>query len=393
MSSSSDIYSQKQKWKIGLILVALLIGIISLSYTSKLVNKLAEEERKKVELWAEGTRILADPSGDAGGLGFILEVIKNNETVPVILTDENNNIISYRNLDSLKALDSTYLKEQIVQMRSVHDPIEVSLANGNKNYIYYENSIILKQLTYYPFVQLAIIFVFVFVAYLAFSSSRRAEQNRVWVGMAKETAHQLGTPLSSMMAWVEILKLKGVEESITNEFEKDLERLTTITERFSKIGSLPQLNATDLKLVLEKAVKYMQTRSPRKVVYNFLFLPDKYIEVALNIPLFEWAIENLCKNAVDAMGASGKMDVVVSLSEKPNEVFIDFTDTGKGVPKSKFKSIFNPGFTTKKKGWGLGLTLVKRIIEEYHQGKIFVKDSKIDEGTTFRIVLQQASKT
>ena len=393
MAINSDIYSQKQRWKIGLILVALLIGGLSLSYTSKLVNKLADEERKKVELWAEGTRILADPTGDAGGLGFILEVIKNNETVPVILADENNNIISYRNLDSLRALDSTYLKAQIIQMRSVHDPIEVSLANGKKNFIYYENSVILTQLRYYPFVQLAIIFVFVLVAYFAFSSSRRAEQNRVWVGMAKETAHQLGTPLSSMMAWVEILKLKGIDQSITDEFEKDLERLTTITERFSKIGSLPQLTSSDLKLVLEKAVQYMQTRSPKKVVYSFTFVPEQSIQVALNIPLFEWAIENLCKNAVDAMGASGKMDVLVSLSEKQNEVNIDFTDTGKGVPKSKFKSIFNPGYTTKKKGWGLGLTLVKRIIEEYHQGKIFVKDSKIDEGTTFRIVLQQVNKT
>lgn len=392
MNITPDIYSQKQRWKAGLIVVALLIGGLSLAYTSKLVNKLAEEERKKVELWAEGTRILADPNSDIGGLGFILEVIKNNETVPVILADEYNGIISYRNLDSIRALDTTYLKEQIIQMRSVHDPIEVSLANGKKNYIYYENSIILKQLRYYPFVQLAIILVFAIVAYFAFSSSRRAEQNRVWVGMAKETAHQLGTPLSSLMAWVEILKSKGIDKSITDECEKDLERLNTITERFSKIGSLPQLTPTDLKDVLHTSIEYMRTRSPRKVIYNFTSLVDKPLFVPLNIPLFEWAIENLCKNAVDAMGASGKIEVVVSLSEKEKEVYIDFSDSGKGIPKSKFNSIFNPGFTTKKKGWGLGLTLVKRIIEEYHQGKIFVKDSKINEGTTFRIELQQSEK-
>jgi signal transduction histidine kinase len=389
LSRNSDIYSQKQKWKLGLIVVALLIGGLSLIYTSKLVSKLAEEERKKVELWAEGTRILADPESDMGGLGFILEVIKNNETVPVILADENNNIISYRNFDSLKALDTTYLNEQIALMRSVHEPIEVSLANGKKNFIYYENAIILKQLKYYPFVQLAIIVVFVLVAYFAFSSSRRAEQNRVWVGMAKETAHQLGTPLSSMMAWIEILKTKGVEKSITDEFEKDIERLNTITERFSKIGSLPQLNAVNLGEVLQNSINYMRTRSPRKVIYSFNWMANQQISVLINIPLFEWAIENLCKNAVDAMEASGKIDVVVSLSEKEDEVYIDFSDTGKGITKSKFKTIFNPGYTSKKKGWGLGLTLVKRIIEEYHKGKIFVKDSKINEGTTFRIVLKQ----
>jgi signal transduction histidine kinase len=194
------------------------------------------------------------------------------------------------------------------------------------------------------------------------------------------------------MAWIEILKSKGIDKSITDELEKDVERLNTITERFSKIGSLPQLTSNDLKEVLYTSIQYMRTRSPRKVIYNFTFLADKTVFVPLNIPLFEWAIENLCKNSVDAMGASGKIDVVVTLSEKENEVYIDFSDTGKGVPKSNFKSIFNPGFTTKKKGWGLGLTLVKRIIEEYHQGRIFVKDSKTNEGTTFRIILQQSEK-
>lgn len=391
MNLKTDIYSQKQRWKLGLLITAVLIGLLSLGYTSQLVNKLAEEERKKVELWAEGTRILADPSGDGGGLGFILEVIKNNETVPVILADEYDNIISQRNLDSIKVLDTAFLKQQIIQMRSVHDPIEVSLANGKKNYIYYENSIILKQLTYYPFIQLAIIFLFIMVAYFAFSSSRKAEQNQVWVGMAKETAHQLGTPLSSMMAWTEILKTKGVDASITDELEKDIHRLNTITERFSKIGSIPQLIPENLVEALENSINYMRTRSPKKVIYNVTFPLNKPIIVELNIPLFEWSIENLCKNAVDAMGASGKIDVAVTLPENSNEVYIDFTDTGKGIPKSKFESIFKPGFTTKKKGWGLGLTLVKRIIEEYHNGKIFVKASKIDGGTTFRIILKQSA--
>lgn len=392
MNLKTDIYSQKQRWKLGLLITAVLIGLLSLGYTSQLVNKLAEEERKKVKLWAEGTRILADPVGDGGGLEFILEVIKNNETVPVILADEYDNIISQRNLDSIKALDTTFLKQQIIQMRSVYEPIEVSLANGKKNYIYYENSIILKQLRYYPFVQLAIIFLFIMVAYFAFSSSRKAEQNQVWVGMAKETAHQLGTPLSSMMAWTEILKTKGVDHTITDELEKDIHRLNTITERFSKIGSIPQLIPENLLEALGNSINYMRTRSPKKVIYNVSFPANQSIIVELNIPLFEWTIENLCKNAVDAMGASGKIDVVVAVSENNNnEVFIDISDTGKGIPKSKFESIFKPGVTSKKKGWGLGLTLVKRIIEEYHNGKIFVKSSKIDSGTTFRIILKQST--
>lgn len=382
-----NIYARKQLWKLFLLLAALLIGIVSLWYTNQLVKKLSEEEKKKVELWAQGTRHLANLSEDAGDISFVFEVIKNNTTVPVILADQDDNVISFRNLDSLNAADPQYLKKQIALMRSQHEPIEIALYNGQIHHIYYKDSILLTQLKYYPYFQLGVIALFLAVSYLAFSASRKAEQNQVWIGMAKETAHQLGTPLSSLIAWIEYLKLKGGDTEHTREIEKDVERLKTITERFSKIGSSPILKKENVTDVLRHSVGYIRTRVSEKVSFEFSGATDLPIYAPMNIPLFEWVIENLLNNAVDAMSGEGKISI--ALTDQQQFVYIDISDTGKGVPKSAYKTIFKPGYTTKSRGWGLGLSLAKRIIEEYHSGHIFVKSSEVNKGTTFRIVLNK----
>ncbi|MCB0429605.1 MAG: HAMP domain-containing histidine kinase [Flavobacteriales bacterium] len=338
-----------------------------------------------MELWAQGTRKIADTSDDAGDISILFDVIQNNETVPVILTDEEGNVNSWRNLDSVRAQDPAYLKHMIEVMKEEHPPIEVDLIKG-KNYVYYRNSTILMQLKYYPLVQLAVISLFIVVSYFAFSSSRKAEQNQVWIGMAKETAHQLGTPLSSLVAWLELLKLKGVDDSTTAELQKDVSRLETITERFSKIGAIPKLDRTNLMEVLRNTMTYMQSRSPRKVSFD-IHSKEEAVHAPINAPLFEWVVENLIRNAVDAMSGEGKLNITVT--DQLQYVYIDVSDTGKGIPKSQYKSVFQPGFTTKKTGWGLGLSLSKRIIENYHKGKIFVKQSDSGKGSTFRIVLKK----
>jgi two-component system, sporulation sensor kinase D len=321
-----------------------------------------------------------------GDISFVFEVIKNNTTVPVILTNEKNEIISFRNLDSLKASDPEYLRMQLKKMSQQRPPIIIALLNGQKNYIYYKDSTLLTQLRYYPFFQLAVIGLFLFVSYLAFNASRNAEQNQVWIGMAKETAHQLGTPISSLRAWIELLKMKGSDKGYHPEIEKDLERLQTIADRFSKIGSAPKLKEHNLLIVLEHAIDYIKNRTSEKVKFRISSsLDESSIEVPLNIPLFEWVVENLFKNAIDAMNGAG--NISVHISNMKDMVYIDISDTGKGIPKSKFKTIFKPGYTTKSRGWGLGLTLVKRIVEDYHAGQIFVKQSEINKGTTFRIIL------
>ncbi len=380
-----NIYSQKQTWKRLLFVTAALIGISSLVYTDRLVKQLAQEEENKVKLWARATELLANSADDNIDISFVFEVIRDNETVPVILTDQKETIISVRNLDSLKSLDTSYVKEQLALMKEQHEPIEVGLIAGEKNLIFYRNSKLYYSLKYYPYVQLGVISLFILVSYIAFSTSRRAEQNQVWVGMAKETAHQLGTPISSLLAWMEHLRAKGVDEQTLIEIGQDLKRLETITERFSKIGATPKLELKNIAQVMEESVNYMKLRSSKKVVYNFNPGNTSDINVPMNIPLFEWVIENLCRNAIDAMNGAGT--ITVEMEAKEGQVFIDVSDTGKGMPKSKFKTVFEPGFTTKQRGWGLGLSLTKRIIENYHSGKIFVKNSVTDKGTTFRIIL------
>lgn len=380
-----NIYTKKQTWKRLLFVTAAIIGISSLVYTDRLVKQLAQEEENKVKLWASATELLANSADENIDISFVFEVIRDNETVPVILTDQNENIISARNLDSLKSLDPDYLKQQLAVMKEQREPIEVVLVDGEKNLIFYQNSKLYYSLKYYPYVQLGVISLFIFVSYLAFSTSRRSEQNQVWVGMAKETAHQLGTPISSLLAWMEHLRAKGVDDETIKEITRDLTRLETITERFSKIGATPKLDPKPIAEVMEDSINYMKSRSSKKVIFNFNSGNTAGQNVPLNVPLFEWVIENLCRNAIDAMNGAGTISVEMEAKEK--EVVIDISDTGKGLPKSKFKTIFEPGFTTKKRGWGLGLSLTKRIIENYHSGKIFVKNSVVEKGTTFRIIL------
>ncbi len=364
--------------------VAVIIGISSLWITNRLVKKLSDEERKKVELFAESYRQLSHIDNLNQDISFIFQVIHNNETVPVIITDSVDHILFTRNLDSLKLKDTTYLAEKLAQMKEHCTPIEITVS---KQFVYYEDSTLLVQLIYYPYIQLAVIFLFILVAYLAFSSSRKAEQNQVWVGMAKETAHQLGTPISSLMAWVELLSLKKIDLDILEEVGKDVKRLEIVAERFSKIGSATTLTPTNIVEIIQNVIHYMQTRTSAKVEYKFQLRGIQEMMVPVNVPLFEWVIENLCKNAVDAMKGNGTIEI--SLFDQMQVLFIDIKDTGKGIPKSKYKTVFQPGYTTKKRGWGLGLSLSKRIIESYHNGKIFVKSSEINSGTTFRIALKK----
>jgi signal transduction histidine kinase len=381
-----NIYSKKQYWKIVLLATAVVIGLSSLWYTSTLVDKLQHEERKKVELWAEATRVLANKQS-GGDLTFVLKVIIDNETVPVILADREGNVLSFVNLDSARAEQPGWLSEQLEIMKEENEAIEVAIGDDYFQYIYFKSSTLLTQLKYFPFIQLGVISLFILVSYLAFSSSRKAEQNQVWMGLAKETAHQLGTPLSSIMAWLEVLRTKSVDEGTLEEFEKDVKRLETITERFSKIGSTPNLAPSSLNTILDEAVNYIRNRVSKKVEFSMDFEETKDVLAPLNKSLFEWVIENLCKNAVDAMNGVGRISIKVS--DRTQFVYIDITDTGKGLAKSAFKRIFEPGFTTKRRGWGLGLSLCKRIIENYHGGKIFVKSSEINKGTTFRVVLHK----
>ncbi|MCX6290501.1 MAG: HAMP domain-containing sensor histidine kinase [Bacteroidetes bacterium] len=382
-----NIYTQKQRWKILLLIAALLIGAASLWYTNKLVKNLAEEERKKIELWAEATKKLADITDVNADLNFLSNVIGNNTTIPVIMTDGKDELVSYRNLDSAKARDKEYIREQVVIMRQQHEPIEILLPGGNKNYILYRDSTLLVKLRYYPYFQLAVIALFLIVSYLAFSSSRKAEQNQVWVGMAKETAHQLGTPLSSLIAWLEFLKLKGTDTAYTSEIEKDVQRLQTITDRFSKIGSAPALQKENVKDVLQHSIDYIKSRTSARVDFSISNSANIPVLAPMNIPLFEWVIENLLKNSIDAMSGSGS--IKMTITDQHQFVYIDISDTGKGIPKSSYKTIFKPGYTTKSRGWGLGLSLSKRIIEDYHDGQIFVKSSESNKGSTIRIVLKK----
>ena len=369
-----------------LMVAALFIVSASLYYTNILANSIAKQEKYKVELLAYAYRILnqADENTDIG----LFEVIKNNENIPVILTDEDGNIKTSRNLDSSSIANRpNYLLEQLEEMKNSHEPIVINTPNNTKNFIYYKDSFQLVQLRYYPYVQITIIVLFFLVAYIAFSNARTAEQNRVWAGMAKETAHQLGTPTSSLAAWVEYIKemeptRHGLNE-LSNELQKDVDRLELVAERFSKIGSSPRLEMGNVHWHLEKAIDYIKRRSSKQV--NFSIDADETATAMINPALFDWVIENLLKNALDAM--DGKGDIHLSLFKTADEVIIDVNDSGKGMPSSTFSKVFQPGFSTKKRGWGLGLALSKRIIEQYHNGKIFVKQSEIGKGTTFRVIL------
>ena len=525
LSNTSDIYSRKALWKRVLVIAALIIVGVSFFYSSRLVNKLSQEERikvrlwadaietkantvnntaklfvaladaekQKIELWAKATKVLSSTAGSSSGSannGFVLlavDIIGANNTIPIIQTDQSGRITSSRNviglidtlqlqgeelqiaskknkelLDSilqimikngnridvnyigdeyiylyykdsriLEELRSTFayiqesfvndiismaastpviyvrgdsvvaynmvdtaiisdtalLKDELVSMSFDNEPIKVDLGNDEINYVYFSDSDVLKKLKYFSTVQSIVLLLFVLIGYWLFSIFKRSEQNKVWVGMAKETAHQLGTPLSALMGWMDVLRLKKVDEGIIVEMEKDVERLEMITDRFSKIGATPKLKTANVYDSLEKFVKYFRTRSPRKVEIELVHLEEGYVISPINEPLFHWVIENLCKNAIDAMEGKGKITIVVMQEAK--KTVIDITDNGNGIPFNKRSTVFQPGFTSKERGWGLGLSLSKRIIKDYHNGSINVRWSEQGKGTTFRIELKQ----
>ncbi len=364
----------------GFVLGAMVIALVSLLFSNRMTADLAKEERNKIEIWAKATMQLASdtPSDD---VSLVLQILESNQTIPVILYDETSEIYYSNNIKLPEKRVDDFLRKKTEQFAKRRDPIELSELN---QFLYYDDSYTLRKLQVYPFVQLGVIALFIVLAFFALHNSLKAEQNRVWVGLSKETAHQLGTPISSLMAWTELLKMNQVDESLLQEMEKDVKRLEMIANRFSKIGSATDLVETDLREVVDESVGYMRHRLSSRVQINQHFT-DEAAMVKLNTPLFEWVIENLLKNAVDAMGGEGGIDLTITKQKR--RVTLDTSDNGKGIPRSQFKSLFNPGYTTKERGWGLGLSLAKRIVEEYHGGKIFIKESVVGQGTTIRILL------
>lgn len=366
--------------------MAIIIGVSSLVYTNSLVNKLKQEERKKVKHWAEAIQ-LVELTEEVSVLNLLSSIIESNNTVPVILCDEEGVIRGHRNFDAERSADPEYMQLQLDRLKSRMDPIVISFGDDMQSYIYYSESTILTNLIYYPYIQLLIIVFFISVAYFAFSMSREAEQNQVWVGMSKETAHQLGTPTSSLAAWVELLNDKFPESDIHSELSRDVKRLEKITERFSRIGSRPELTESIVSVCIENSIDYLKSRSSSKVVYTSVYDCNTDLKVPLNDSLFEWVLENLFKNAIDAMNGVGS--IAIRATENQSSLILDITDTGKGIAKPQHKNIFKPGYSTKATGWGLGLSLSKRIIESYHHGKIFVKTSEPGKGTCIRLVLRK----
>ena len=377
--------------KIILVIAAVVIAVASLVVSNALVHELADEERNKMEVWAEAMRALnlADENTD---LNLVLKVINENNTIPVIVTDAGGNVQTFRNVklngetyeDSLK--QAGQISERLFdEGRYIRIVLGDNTRDGYIN-VCYDDSVMLKRLAAYPYIQLGVVMLFVVVAIFALLTSKRAEQNKVWVGLSKETAHQLGTPISSLMAWVEILKENYPDDDMIPEMDKDVKRLELIAERFSKIGSLPEPVPASLNEVMAHVMEYMDRRTSSKVKFIKDF-PDEDIIIKINASLFEWVIENLCKNAVDAMEGSGT--ITLHMESATDKAVIEVTDTGKGIRKKDLRNVFKPGFTTKKRGWGLGLSLAKRIVEEYHKGRIFVKSSETGKGTTFRIELKK----
>ena len=365
--------------KYVLIAVAAVIAVASLLVSNFIVEDLKKEEVRRMEVWASAMSSLISADVDED-VSLEEEILSSNKTIPVIMVSEEGDILSYNNIPEHK------LESKAAAMRESGTKVEVPLGDGNYYYIYYDDSATLVQLAYYPYIQLSVVVVFFIICFVAILNSKRAEQNRVWVGLSKETAHQLGTPISSLMAWVEILKSKYPGDELLPEMSRDVERLQMVAERFSKIGSKSEPVQADVNGVIEGAVGYMKRRSPAKVQYKVTLAGTPLI-APLNIPLLEWVIENLCKNAIDAMGGVGEISVVVS--DTADKVLVDVADTGKGIAKSQWNDVFKPGFTTKPRGWGLGLSLAKRIVEEFHRGRIYIKKSVPGKGTTFRIELKK----
>ncbi|MGM9818913.1 MAG: sensor histidine kinase [Paludibacteraceae bacterium] len=378
---ASDIYTSRSILKYVFIIFSIVIATASIFIIQVLVERLAAEERARMELWADATRELIRTDNPESDLSFVQKVIESNHTIPVVLTDDEGNVLFSRNIDD----DEMQNKTTIADFGFKHEPILVDFDDETKQYIYYDDSKLLRQLSYYPVVQIGVIVLFLLLMSLAFYTLQRAEQNKVWVGLSRETAHQLGTPISSLLAWNELLAMRYPDDELLGEMQKDIKRLEAIADRFSKIGSKPELQKIMLDEVLQSAINYMSLRVSNKV--TFRYTPAQNVQVKINPDLFGWVIENLCKNAIDAMDGIG--EIRFDVTEKPRQVLLDVSDTGKGIAKSKQKTVFLPGYTTKERGWGLGLSLAKRIIKEYHKGKIFVKYSEVGVGTTFRIVLRK----
>lgn len=399
-----NIYDKRKLWKwIFLFLSVVLVGFF-LIVSNNLVNDLAKQERERMEIWANATKALAtvpmstDDNGMAmqsGDIDFYLGIIEKNDNIPVLLVDEDNNILMHRNFDlpepvdtlnpmTLSPANETFLQDKLSHLRNSRNHILIKIDDQITQHLYYEDSTLLTSMSYYPRIQLLVMILFVALVYFAVMTIKKAEQNKVWVGLSKETAHQLGTPISSLMAWVQMLEASGIDKEIVDDMNKDVNRLSMIADRFSKIGSKPEMALQPICDVVTKSLDYLRARISTAVSLS-TDLPQNEHNVMLCRPLFEWVMENLCKNAVDAMQGKGSLNVLVGYDKKT--AFIEVTDTGKGIARKNFSNVFSPGYTTKKRGWGLGLTLAKRIVEEYHGGRIFVKQSEIGVGTTFRIEL------
>ena len=372
------------------IIISFSIVTLILWNTYSFFKRFKNEERLKMEIVATAMKQFATNQDLDADVSLEDKIIKSNTNIPMILVDENGNIgaNSYLNLDPVKAKDPAFLLKQLEIMKEQNSPIEINFAKNRTQYIYYRNSDLLNKLSYYPLALILILTLFLTVIYMMFTSSKVAEQNKLWTGMAKETAHQIGTPLSSLLGWIAILKMENADDKYVDEIEKDVHRLNTIANRFSKIGSLPTLKKLDIIAVTKNAYEYLEYRSSKQISFSFN-TSETNLYSTINDELYSWVIENLIKNAIDAMLGKGELAVAITADAK--KIKIDITDTGKGMAKSQFKKIFKPGFTTKKRGWGLGLSLSKRIIEDYHKGKIVVKNSEINKGTTFQIVLDKIS--
>lgn len=400
-----NIYEIRRYGTWTLLFIALVMAAVFVYVSNRLVNDLTVQERERMEVWAGATREMAKAftiETDTGSgvsavsepdLEFLLSILAGNHTIPVLLTDQDGTILDQRNFDLPETADEltplsqanmSYLYERLEDLKKGNNIIQIIISPDNSQYVYYDDSKLLKRLGYYPYIQLAVMLLFIVVVYYALTSTKRAEQNKVWVGLSKETAHQLGTPISSLMAWMELLESLGVDPETVKEMNKDVDRLSTIASRFSKIGSRPQMVIDDLNATVLHAGEYMESRISRRI--KFTLNPSAFpVKVRMSGPLFEWVMENLIKNAVDAMDGDGS--ITVNVGVEGETAFVTVSDTGKGISRKNFKTIFNPGYTTKTRGWGLGLTLAKRIIEQYHGGHIYVKDSEPGRGTTFRIDL------
>ena len=396
-----NIYDIRRRGVIGFLLLSVVVVSVFLFYSDSLVKDLSQQERERMQIWADATRELVNPvnpdSQSGSNVDFLLSIIERNRTIPVLLTDETGEIIMQRNFSlpeppdslslSLSDVNRSFLDKKLDELRNSPNVIEIDMGEAGKQWLYYEDSKVLRSLGFYPYVQLLVLLAFVLIVYYAVSSTKRAEQNKVWVGLSKETAHQLGTPISSLMAWMELLEESGVSPETVAEMNKDVKRLSTIASRFSKIGSRPSMEIYDINEIVSHASDYMSSRISRRIRLTLMPWHEPLI-VTLSPPLTEWVMENLIKNAVDAMEGSGKIDIAIR--PEKNKAIIEISDTGKGIARKNQKAIFHPGFTTKSRGWGLGLTLTKRIIEEYHGGLIYVKKSEIGVGTTFAIELPMA---